>query len=130
MNEFIPITKNEDCEQPVPSAWRELFWNIVESLRRGDFLLKEVTRGVEPLDGAEARRIAGNINAYGSSLTSLPDETWQTSICRWQGCYWEVLIDLFTVEEGESDLVLFSKVFEDNENNPPYRFEIDSVNVP
>lgn len=41
--------------------------------------------------------------------------------------YWDVLVDVFTVEEGRSDLVLFARVFERGDG---YRFEIASVHVP
>lgn len=41
--------------------------------------------------------------------------------------HWDVLVDLWTVESGASDLVLFARVFE-VENG--FRFEIASVHVP
>jgi hypothetical protein len=43
------------------------------------------------------------------------------------GGHWNVLIDLFTIEEGASDLVLEVKVREDGAG---YSFEIHSVYVP
>jgi len=41
--------------------------------------------------------------------------------------YWEVLVDLYTVNENASDLVLFARVYEEDQR---YCFEIESVHVP
>jgi hypothetical protein len=41
--------------------------------------------------------------------------------------YWDVLVDLFTVEEGASDLVLAVGVYE---KGSAYIFEVQSVHVP
>jgi hypothetical protein len=60
-------------------------------------------------------------------LTSLPEATWETSACQWTGEYWDVLVDLFTIEEGASDLALAVRVYEDGSG---YSFEIQSVHVP
>jgi hypothetical protein len=43
------------------------------------------------------------------------------------GEHWDVLIDLYTLREGASDLVLFARGREIDGN---YLFEIDSVHVP
>ncbi|AKU94643.1 hypothetical protein AKJ09_01307 [Labilithrix luteola] len=43
------------------------------------------------------------------------------------GTYWQVLIDLWTIESGASDLVLDAWVFETEDG---FRFEINSVYVP
>jgi hypothetical protein len=41
--------------------------------------------------------------------------------------YWDVLVDLWTVESGRSDLALILRVYESEEE---FRFEIESVHVP
>jgi len=43
------------------------------------------------------------------------------------GTHWEVLVDLWTVESGKSDLVLDARVFEQETG---FRIEIHSVYVP
>ena len=43
---------------------------------------------------------------YGATLVELPDARWATSVARWTGAGWELLVDLWTAEEGRSDLVL------------------------
>lgn len=72
-------------------------------------------------------QIAANINEYGAHLSKLPAEAWQTSVCQWMRSYWDALVDLFTIEEGASDLVLAVRIYEQDST---YSFEIQSVYVP
>lgn len=51
----------------------------------------------------------------------------KTSVCQWVGGYWDVLIDLYTVEESVSDLALSVRVYE---TAAGYEFDIQSVHVP
>ncbi|SEL89313.1 hypothetical protein SAMN05428989_2804 [Pseudoxanthomonas sp. GM95] len=71
--------------------------------------------------------MSDNVAAYGGTLDTLPPETWWTSVYVWMGEWWEVLVDLFTVEEGRSDLVLFLRV---RERASKYEFEVTSLHVP
>lgn len=103
--------KDEEQEHPVPSVWRSKLRDIAEALKDGNFNLHGLA-DIDPLDDATVAGIAQNINDYGCTLTSLPHASWDTSVCQWQLEYWEVLVDLFTVEEGRSDLVLHVHVFE------------------
>ena len=64
---------------------------------------------------------------YGETLIELPDATWKTSVCQWMGSHWDLLLDLWTAESGESDLVLGARIFEDGSK---FRIEIESVYVP
>jgi hypothetical protein len=107
----VPILKDEEHEHPVPSGWRSKLWDIAKALKDGNFNLRDLS-DVDLLDDATAAGIAQNINDYGCTLTSLSNASWDTSICQWQIEYWEVLVDLFTVEEGRSDLVLHVHVYE------------------
>lgn len=50
-----------------------------------------------------------------------------SSVSQWMGTHWEVLVDLWTIESGRSDLVLTVFVLETTDG---FRFEIDSVHVP
>lgn len=52
------------------------------------------------------------VTDYGATLVELPDESWETSASQWMAGHWEVLVDLWTAEEGRSDLVLDARVFE------------------
>ena len=58
---------------------------------------------------------------------SLPDETWETSQALWMGFRWDVIVDLFTEQEGRSDLILFIRVFE---TNGTFEFSILDIYVP
>ena len=60
-------------------------------------------------------------------MTALPEETWDTSVATWMGTHWDVLIDLWTVEEGRSDLVLRANVYQDP---PGFRYEVVMAYVP
>jgi len=61
----------------------------------------------------------GSVESCGVTLSSLVEETWATSFTTWEGHvrpddpawdYWDLLVDLQTVEEGRSDLVLKAAV--------------------
>lgn len=127
MKDFLVVSKCSEKELPVPSEWRQTFSRIVEAFRTGDFKIEKGIPSVQPISNEDAKRIADNIDSYGSRLDRLPEETWDTSVCRWMDGYWDVLVDLFTVQEGLSDLVLFTRVYE---NGSSYEFQIQSVNVP
>lgn len=74
-----------------------------------------------------AEHIRNSIRAYGAHLIELPDECWSTSVYIWMGSYWDVLVDLWTQEEGASDLVLGAKMLEDEGG---YSVEVHMVYVP
>lgn len=127
MIDKVIVLKDEDNQMPIPAVWRNTLMDIVEALKEKDFGLNRGIKGVRPVSEDDARRIANNIENYGCSLTSLPEEAWQTSVCQWMDGYWDVLIDLFTVEEGASDLALAVRVYEQESS---YDFEIQAVYVP
>lgn len=127
MSETVAVLKDERNQSLVPSVWRNTFSNIVEALKDGDFDAVRNVVGVRPISSEEAVRIAENIKGHGARLTSLPDATWETSACQWMRGYWDVLVDLYTVEEGASDLALSVRVYEEGSD---YVFEIQSVHVP
>jgi len=129
MNESILVSKNDENQTPIPEVWRNTFSQIVEAFKDGDFRLQ---RGIARVFFASADCAAGieeNIRSYGCQLTGLPEEAWKTSACQWMRGYWDVLIDLYTIQEGASDLVLAVRVYED-ENETAFLFKIQSVYVP
>jgi hypothetical protein len=63
-----------------------------------------------------------------ATLIGLPEAAWDTSVAMWQGNQWGCLVDLWTAEEGRSDLVLEVAVFEDDETS--FRFRPELVYVP
>jgi hypothetical protein len=122
-----PAVKDEDAAHPVASDMRPTFREIVESFRKGDFGLARVP-AVEPVTPATQQQIKDYIADYGETLAELPEETWDGSVAQWMGAHWDVLVDLWTEESGESDLVLSARVFENPDGS--YRIEVDSVHVP
>ena len=81
----------------------------------------------KPVADETAEQIRAYIDDYGATLVPLDLATWESSVCLWLGDRWEVLVDLWTAEEGRSDLVLHLHVYE---NGPEYRLEIHLVYVP
>jgi len=124
--ELVPVQKDEEREYPVPSLWRPKLREIVSALHEHDYTLEGITDVELPGDGT-ADLIAEIIRDYGCTITPLPDESWETSVCSWQVTYWNVLVDLFTVEEGRSDLVLQVNVVEQGDR---FLFKAHLVYVP
>ena len=127
MTNYFPVLKNDDNEMPIPEIWRDTFEKIVEALRDGGFRLGGEVVGVRPVSQIDLDAIAKNIANYGCCLVSLSKETWDTSVCLWVDGYWDVLVDLYTKEEGASDLVLAVRVYEEGSL---FSFDIQSVYVP
>jgi len=126
VSEPVPILKDEEREHRIPSQWRPKLREIADGLKDQNYRLEGIA-DVDPLDDATAAGIARNIEEYGCTLASLSDVSWDTSVCQWQLTYWEVLVDLFTVEEGRSDLVLHIRVFEQEGG---FLFKVHFVYVP
>lgn len=119
--------KDEEKAHPVASAWRPTLREIAKAIAEGDYGLSRGIATVRPISDATAQRIRASVSRYGETLAQLPDTTWNSSVSQWMGTHWEVLVDLWTLESGRSDLVLTVFVFETTDG---FRFEIDSVHVP
>jgi hypothetical protein len=126
MSQAIAVLKDKK-QQPVPVIWRKTIGEIVEAFKEGDFSLSRGINGVRYISERDAAGIAENVRDYGAQLTSLPEETWNTSVCQWYGQHWDVMVDLYTVDEGASDLVLQLRVYEERGS---YAFEVHLVYVP
>ncbi len=100
---------------------------VVRRLAAGDYGLADGVPGVESVSPAAAEQIHHYLADYPATLVELPDDTWRTSVAQWMGTHWDVLIDLWTAEEGPSDLVLGGKVVETGMGP---RFTVDMVYVP
>ena len=82
---------------------------------------------MNPISNETAEQIKEYVEDYGEELVELPNETWNSSVYIYYGDYWNVLIDLYTKEEGLSDLVLNAEI---RENNNEYLIDIQLVYVP
>jgi hypothetical protein len=123
----MSVIKDEENELPIPQVWRDVFCQIVKSLSNKDYLVNSTISNVPSLSISDSKHIEDNIESYGEELTELPPETWDSSIYLWMGTHWDVIIDLWTLGEGQSDLVLSAKVYETNNQ---YTFKIEMVYVP
>ena len=127
MTELIFDILKQEEEHPVPSLWRPIFSSIVMSFIKKDYALSSGIKGVLPISNETACHIKEYISDYAEDLVELPNETWEYSVCAWMGEHWEVLIDLWTFNEGHSDLVLSAKVIQ---NDRDYFIDIHMVYVP
>ena len=123
----VPVSKNEEIEGPIPNVWRPLFSSVVDSFVKKDYQISGGIEGVNSISTETAKHIKEYIQDYGEKLISLPDETWESSVCIYTGNHWDVLIDLWTVGEGRSDLVLGAQV---SEVDGGYVVDIGMVYVP
>ena len=123
----VGAVKDNDAAHPVAAEWRPVLSEIVGAFARGDYSLPEAIKGVDAIPHKVAEQIRAYIADYGATLVELPIDTWETSCAQWMGNHWDVLVDLWTKEEGRSDLVLGVKVTE-LAGEP--RFTIQLVYVP
>lgn len=102
---------------------------IVASLVRRDFRLAWNVPGVRSPTPWETRQLLQAVQDYGDvTLLPLPPETWTTSVCSWRGGdRWQCLIDLWTKEEGPSDLVMSVDVIERRDD---FEYSVHLVYVP
>jgi len=123
----VSVIKDEDNELPIPHIWRVVFCQIVKSFSNKDYLVNSTISNVPSLSHNASKHIEDYIESYGEELTELPPETWDSSIYLWMGTHWDVIVDLWTLGEGRSDLVLSVKVYE---NNNEYIFNVEMLYVP
>lgn len=122
-----PALKDEENEHPIAGAWRPMLREVVRCFVEKDYGLARGVPGVEPVTADTAERIRDYIAEYGATLVKLPEDAWQTSVAQWMGTHWQILVDLWTAEEGRSDLVLDGTVTETSEGP---RLTIHLVYVP
>jgi hypothetical protein len=121
------VTIDAHNEGPIPSAWRPVLKSIVDAFARGDYELKDGPSGVAPISEETAAQVREYIEDYGAKLIELPPQSWDTSVCIWMGDRWDALVDLWTEDEGRSDLVLQVDV---SEADSGYVVAIFMVHVP
>lgn len=95
-----------DDDEPIPERFRPLLADIVRRLAVGDF------DGVER-DGYvrhPSTDFGLYVRDYPAKLTDLPEAAWHPKYASVQalddGSGWTFLLDLWTVEEGRSDLTM------------------------
>lgn len=113
MATFVEVERNEDEEGPVPTVWRNTLARMVDALCAHDYKFEQAIEGVPtPADGRD-EQMQGFIAQYGQKLIPLPAETWETSCYRYERHNrWSLIVDLYTVGEGRSDMILDVSVIE------------------
>jgi hypothetical protein len=119
--------KDEKAAYPIAAEWRATFAEIAHAFVEGDYLLSRDIPHVREVSDETAGQIREYIAEYGATLIDLPADAWQTSCAQWMGMHWDVLVDLWTAEEGRSDMVLDAQVFETDRG---FEVEVHSVHVP
>ena len=118
----------DESEGPVPELWRPTFSALVDSLVERAPTIGGGLPEVEPVPDAVREQCLSAVDNYRDvDLVPLPQETWKSSVTAWQGDHWLCLIDLWTEQEGRSDLVLEAEV---RERTPGFRFTVTMVYVP
>ncbi|MDT9591755.1 hypothetical protein RDV89_01655 [Nocardioides zeae] len=110
---------DDDDERPVPEAWRSAISELVECLVVRDKSLVSSIPQVEPISWDTWNACLSYMKEYGGTLVTLPQAAWLTSVAIRYDEEWRCLVDLWTSEEGQSDLVLDIRVIDF-----PDRFEI------
>ena len=124
---IIPAVKDEEAQQPIPTAWRPTIAAMARALAKRDYRFGSGIPGVLPVSVEAAAQVESYITGYGEALVELPEETWESSVCIWMDGWWDIIVDLWTESEGRSDLILSAKVREAGEG---YSFEMQGVYVP
>lgn len=119
--------KDMDGEHLVADAWRPTLTAIVQAFVERDYDLVRGIPFVEPIPPKTAAHIRTYVADYGETLSELPPEAWKTSVSSWGVEHWDVLVDLWTLESGRSDMVLQVRV---REVDDQFRFEVYLVYVP
>jgi hypothetical protein len=121
------MVSKEEGQNLVPIVWRDVFVRINECLVFKDFNLSHAPEFVGRLDDERALLIKESVESYVDKLVLLPEETWASSVCQWEGGWWAVLVDLYTENQAPSDLVLSARIYEDRDF---FRFQVEAVYVP
>lgn len=121
------VQKNDAQELPIPRIWRDILLKIVDAVNSGNFAFREIDPNVQELDDKNAEFIRSYVQGFGVLQFSMPSKAWNSSIYRWMDGYWQLLIDLYSGQGDETDLVLFVRV---NEADMNYRFSVQHIIVP
>ena len=112
------------------SGWGviEMRLNAIKQFKDKDFAGLNTIPNVELIDLEYASELAEYIVDYGAHLISLSKDTWNTSVCLYmEDEFWKAIIDLFTAEEGRSDLILDLHIFKKQNQ---FEFQINGIYVP
>jgi len=125
LNQTIP---KDGQQHAVPVAWRTTLSQIVRAIKEDRLSSLDPALHVRAVLPDDVLDIRENIRAYGVTLVELPADSWKTSVCMWSRAgFWNVMVDLHSLEEGRSDLVLGVRIVEEGDE---YNYEVEWVHVP
>jgi hypothetical protein len=114
--------------QPVPERFRPVIATVVARLADGDY--EGIRRDGFVRDSDDKSDFAMYVREYPAALVPLPQEAWLPDLAFAQplddGSGWYFLVDLWTREEGRSDLTL-EGTLHDAPDGP--RLLIDNIHV-
>lgn len=116
-------------DSPVPERWRPVLGSIVHRLVIGDYAGLAADGLVSYTSDPTDTSIGRWIEDYPARLVDLPEEAWAYSEhAAWvnaPGSWW-VIVDLWTAEEGRSDLSMEATVWDDGSSVVA---KVDNVHV-
>lgn len=125
--DHAPVSKTDDQELPVPSAWRLPLKEIADALVLRTTIPHIDGFVISPIDIDQLEICRANVRDYADPIGPLTVESWKTSISVWDEGYWSVLVDLTTTSGEVSDLVFHAKV---TEHEDQYLIEPGLIYVP
>ena len=123
---YLPL-KDLEKEHSIPDVWKDSICEVVIQLTKNNFELHDVSEYIALQSSDMAKFNRENVLEYGCCLKALSTECWERSCYQWQGNYRDLIIDLCTVEEDVSDLVLKGRVYPIVSG---YEYEFGMVYVP
>jgi len=118
------VRKDPHTETPVDEAFRPTLTWMADEIAAGR---APHAASVSACSADTWDVITGIIDDYGETLVRLPEATWETSVSQWDGQRWKVLVDLYTVAEGRSDLVMDVSI---TETETGFAYSLHLVYVP
>lgn len=121
-----------DYYKPVPERWRPLLWDLVHRLVMGDYAGLARDGFVSYVQGPDDDSIGTWIEDYPWRLIDLPEEAWEysdhllLSEPDTEPDTWYASVDMWTGEEGPSDLTLEATVHDDGTS---VSIQIDNVHM-
>ncbi len=123
---YLPL-KDLEKEHSIPDVWKDSICEVVIQLTKNNFELHDVSEYIALQSSDMAKFNRENVLEYGCCLKALSTECWERSCYQWQGNYRDLIIDLCTVEEDVSDLVLKGRVYPIVSG---YKYEFGMIHVP
>jgi hypothetical protein len=114
---------------PIPERWRPALAWVVDRLVAGDYVGLAREGFVPHASGSDDTGIGYWIEQYPATLVSLPEEAWagaERGRCVDDPDSWWVIVELWTAEEGRSDLSMEAIV---REQDGELRISLDNVHV-